>query len=413
MEIILRPYQTEALSKILWAQKLDGNDLVVLPTGSGKSIVIAHLAKSLNKPILILQPSKEILEQNLAKLSLYVDRALIGVYSASMNEKTVGFYTFATIQSIYKKPQDFAHFTMVILDECHLLNAKNLSGMFTKFLKDIGSPKCVGFTATPYRMDLGWRRKDGQLFAYTTSKLINRTKAFFWNRLLYNINNAELLEQGYLCPLEYIDKALLDHSEIPTNKSMSDFDMDAFEKKISNKEQQILSAIEYGQSIAKSVLVFCSSVKQAKRMKELIPSAEVVTATTSKNDRASVVERFRSGEVKVVLNMGVFTLGFDHPALDCIVLVRPTRSIGLYYQMLGRGVRIAPNKVSCKVIDLTSTVKNLGKIESIRLEKIDNKWELLSETGSWHNKELYSFMIKPKPPKEPEEQLLLAMQKAL
>lgn len=403
MDITLRPYQREALSKILWAQTLSGNDLVVLPTGAGKSIVIAHLAKSLNKPILILQPSKEILEQNLAKLSLYVDRGQIGVYSASMNEKTVGFYTFATIQSIYKKPQDFAHFSCVIVDECHLVNPKNLSGMFTTFLKDIGSPKVIGFTATPYRMDIGWRREGGQLSAYTTTKLINRTKAFFWNRLLYNINNADLLAQGYLCPLEYVDKSLLEHSEIPTNKSQSDFDMDGFEKKISSKEQQILNAIEYGGRISKSVLVFCSSVCQAKRLKELLPDSEIVTATTGKNDRASAIDRFRNGEVKVILNVGVLTTGFDHPALDCIVLIRPTRSIGLYYQMLGRGVRIAPNKTSCKVIDLTSTVRNLGKVETIRLEKVGGKWELLSEAGSWHNKELYSFTVKPKA--EPENRL--------
>ena len=103
--IELREYQRQAIDKIFWSKdkNLEGNELIVLPTGSGKSVIIAALAHALNEPILILQPSKEILEQNLEKLCRYVERSQIGVYSASMDEKTIGFYTFATIQSIYKK----------------------------------------------------------------------------------------------------------------------------------------------------------------------------------------------------------------------------------------------------------------------------------------------------------------------
>lgn len=135
----LRPYQQQALDKILWAkeQNLPGNDLLVLPTGAGKSHVIAALANSLSEPILILQPSKEILEQNYAKLSQYVHPLKIGIYSASMNERTIRFFTFATIQSIYRKPQEFVQFGTIIIDECHLVNPKNLGGMFTTFINEV------------------------------------------------------------------------------------------------------------------------------------------------------------------------------------------------------------------------------------------------------------------------------------
>jgi superfamily II DNA or RNA helicase len=214
--LILRSYQEEALNKILWAQQLPGNDLCVLPTGAGKSVVIASLAKKLNTPILILQPSKEILEQNYNKLCRFVDRSQVGIYSASMNEKTINFYTFATIQSIYQKPEEFKHFKIVIIDECHLVNPKNLGGMFTSFLKAIGAPKVVGFTATPYRMGVTYI-KNPQLFdpndltpneavsrydltAVASIKLINRMKEMFWNRIIYNINNAELLEGRIFSP---------------------------------------------------------------------------------------------------------------------------------------------------------------------------------------------------------------------
>lgn len=409
MDIILRDYQQQAIDKLIWSQQLDGNDLCILPTGAGKSIVIAELAHSLNQPILIIQPNKEILEQNLEKLSHYVDRDSIGVYSASMNEKVVKFYTFATIQSIYKKPEEFEHFDTVIIDECHLVNPKNLSGMFTTFLADIGNPKVIGLTATPYRMDSFYRRYGAGKYSIetvATIKLINRLKQFFWNRVIFNINNAELTDQGYLSPLKYYDESIIDHSEIPLNKSKSDFNLVTYEEIIATRKDKIKKALEVAQEHSKFVLVFCTSVNQAEQLQKVTPGSEVVTAKTKKKDRTRIVQGFKNGDIKVVFNVGVLTTGFDHPELDCIVLLRPTRSIALYYQMLGRGVRKAPGKDHCKVIDLTSTVKNLGRIETIKLEKVDNKWELVSETGSWHNKELYSYKVERKPKATGEQESL-------
>lgn len=411
MDITLRPYQKEAIEKILWSQQLEGGDLCVLPTGAGKSIVIADLAKRLNQPILIIQPSKEILEQNYLKLCKYVQKHDIGIYSASMEQKVIRYFTFATIQSIYKKPADFQHFKIVLIDECHNVNPKNLDGMFTKFLREIGNPKVVGFTATPYRLGLTYAMKYDPKYrrsflnGITSTKLINRMKERFWHRIIYNINNGELLQQGYLSPLEYIDRTIIDQTQIPINKSGSDFDLEGYEKKISDRENEILSALTYAKKNAKHVLVFCSSIRQAERLQTLTPGSTVVTSKTHKTERDEIVENFKLGITQIVFNVGVLTTGFDHPTLDCIVLIRPTRSIGLYYQMLGRGVRLAPGKKSCKIIDLTSTVRHIGRIETIKLEKIDNKWELISERGSWHNRQLYSFTVRP-PTDEPTQQML-------
>src|SRR4051812_3998685 len=122
----LRSYQQKAVEALLWAHKLEGPDVAVLPTGAGKSLVIADLAKKLMQPILILQPSKEILEQNYNKLCHYVDESEIGIYSASMNRKDLGFYTLATIQSIYKTPEKFKEFSTIIIDECHKVDPKSL-----------------------------------------------------------------------------------------------------------------------------------------------------------------------------------------------------------------------------------------------------------------------------------------------
>lgn len=394
MKYTLRPYQSQAISKLLWSQKLEGADLCILPTGAGKSIVIAELAHKLSEPILILQPTKEILEQNLSKMETYVDKEKIGVYSASMNRKDFGFITFATIQSIYKKPKLFAHFKIVIIDECHLVNPKNLDGMYTRFFREIGEPKIYGMSATPYRLDqIYTRTKTGEILTHTTTKLINRIKNRFWHRIMFNINNEDLIKDGHLVPLKYIDKSIIEHSEIPTNISKSDFNLEKYEEILEEKSDNILEAIYFGMELAKSVLVFCSSVNQASNLCDLVTNSAVVTAKTKKKDRTRIIKEFREGKIQTVFNVGVLTIGFDHPELGCIVLLRPTRSIGLYYQMLGRGVRPSEGKEFCRVIDMTGTVKSLGRIESIKLVKRD-QWELESEKGSWHNRILYSFLIK-------------------
>jgi len=397
MKFTLRPYQEAAVNKLLWSQKFPEPDICVLPTGAGKSLVIADLSHKLKEPVLILQPSREILLQNAGKMATYVDKSEIGIYSAGIGRKDKGFFTFATIQSIYKKPEEFSHFRQVIIDECHAVNPKNLDGMFTSFLKRIGNPKVTGFTATPYRLDQMYIRDEfGGLETHTTTKLINRIKQRFWHRIVYNIDNIDLVNQGFLVPLKYMDKSVIQHEEIPTNISKSDFNLQAFEQKIKSKQQEILEAIFFAEQLGKSVLVFCSSVDQAQGLQALVPNSAVVTAQTKPKDRTQIIDDFRNQRTQTVFNVGVLTTGFDHPSLDCIVLLRPTMSIGLYYQMLGRGVRTheESGKKFCRVIDMTGTVKKLGRIESIRLKRDETGWNLESETcANWHNKSLYTFNL--------------------
>jgi DNA repair protein RadD len=402
-DIILREYQKQAIDKVLWSMKLEGNDLISLPTGAGKSIVVAELAKRIDKEVLILQPSKEILEQNMAKLLLYVDPSEVGVFSASMGRKDISKFTFATIGSIYTKPELFKHIGLVIIDECHLVNPKNTGGMFTTFLKAIGNPKVIGLTATIYRNVLAyhlisgtWQR--GEMECKTTLKLICRMKPFFWNRLMFNIDLGDLTRQGFLSPLRYEHRAFIKQEDMKFNKSESDFDLVDFEKKLGSRQEQIAEAVLEAQQQYKSVLVFCSSVGQAEKLASVVKGAEVVSAKTKPKERERIIEGFKSGEIKTVFNMGVLTTGFDHPSLDCIILVRPTRSVGLYYQMLGRGVRIAEGKKFCAVIDYTDTVRKLGELESIRLVKDEEKkWNLQTSTGLWHGRQLYSWNIKTAP----------------
>jgi len=389
----LRPYQTEAVRKMYRRRSQEGNELVVVGTGGGKSIIIAEFVHTLQKPVLILQPTKELLEQNMDKLLHYVDKTEVGVFSASMNQKTINTFTFATIGSVYKKPELFAHFSVVMLDECDLLSPKDRESMYLKFFSKIGFPKVYGLTATPFRMDTYTRKIGSYVESVTATRLINRMRDRFWHRLIVNINYKDLLEEGYLVPLEYLDSTLIEHNLIPRNAG-ADFDLDAYGEMVTEYEPGVVKDIRNLQDKYHSILVFCSTIQQADDIAQFVENAVVITGYAKKRQRKQIIDSFKTGKIQTVFNVNVLTVGFDHPALDCIVMLRPTRSIRLYTQMLGRGTRLAKGKKSCTIVDYSGNVKVFGRLETLILEKVDYKWELLSETGSWHLKELSSYIIR-------------------
>jgi DNA repair protein RadD len=387
-----------------------GNSLVVLPTGAGKSIVIAEFANRRNEEILILQPSKEILDQNARKLLQYIHPMELGVYSASFNRKDVRKYTFATIQSIYLYPEKFDHIGVVIIDEAHTMNPKKFDSMFTSFITAINRArevqglhpiKVFGLTATPYR-NMQCSGKDGMVGRGL--KILVRLTPRFWNRIIYNINPGQLTGAGYLAPLTYHDRSLVDQKDLPLNRARTDFDGEKVSKHMLKHEPVMIDKCIKARDYFKSTLVFCSSVSQAHRMSQAVPGSEAVDGKTPDKLRDAIIERFRDGETKIVFNVGVLTTGFDHPALDCIVLIRPTKSLILYYQMLGRGVRTAEGKARCAVMDFTGTCKTMGTIESIRMSKNHkNLWELWNENPNgdmvqWHNKVSYTYNVQTKKP---------------
>lgn len=403
----LRPYQQQVVEKIMWAKDLPGNDVVCVAQGGGKSVIIAEVAHRLGK-VLIICPNKEILEQNVDKMEHYVDREEIGVYSASMNEKTVKRITFGTIQSMYKHPEKFKGFDIVIYDECDLHNPKNLDGMSNKLFAETGITKVFGFTGTPYRQSVFYERWGSQKWmvkSITTTKMINRMTPFFWRRMLCVINTHELVEQGYLSPIEYHDVSLYEHAEIPTNKSKSDFDMEKFEQMI---EDRLKTISDYIISLDhKAKLVFCATIDQANELQTLIPDSVVVTSETTKKVRAQVVSDLKAGKIKVVLNVGIFTVGFDYPELDCIVLLRPTRSLRLHCQIIGRVSRIAEGKTVGHVYDLVGNVKSLGQLADIRVKKdYTGKWNVVGGMfpHGFHDAPLYSYKLQK--PKTAKEQIL-------
>jgi DNA repair protein RadD len=376
MDYALRPYQQEASDTALsfFQGKKKSNAIMVLPTGSGKSLIIADIAHKLNEPIIIFQPSKEILEQNFAKLQSYgvLD---CSIYSASFNSKEISRITFAMIGSVKSKPEFFSHFKYIIIDECHLVNSKKEDSMYNHFLSNLDC-KVIGLTATPYRLST-----DG--FGGSILKFITRTRPRIFSEMIYHVQIKELSDQGFLAKMEYYQVKVVDTEKLHINSTGADYT----DKSVQNHYKDIgfneklkdvvLRLIKVNR---KNILVFTRFVDEAKALSESLGNvAEWVSGESSKKERESVLNRFKSGEIKVVCNVGVLTTGFDFPELETIVLARPTMSLALYYQMVGRGMRPHKGKKSAWVVDLCQTYKRFGEVESLELRaEKPNIWAIYS-----------------------------------
>jgi DNA repair protein RadD len=324
----------------------------------------------------------------------------IAVYSASFGTKDIGTFTFATIGSVYKTPELFKDVKLIIVDECHLVAPRNIHGMLMKFLTGLPGVKIIGLTATPFRIELTYVKEGDQLYAASGVKMINRTRIkdtnnSFWARILYVKSHAELVRDGYLCPLEYIHDPLVPYESIPINLSHSDFDLSSYSQSVVGFEANILNTIAEAQKRYKSVLIFCADVAQAEHYTSIVLGSRVITGKTPAKYRQQIVEGFKSGKIQTVFNVGCLTTGFDKPDLDCIILLRPVRSPILYLQMLGRGSRMADGKTHCTVIDLTGSCKALGAIESFEVFRNNGLWDVRSEkVHGFHGKMLFRMKIQ-------------------
>ncbi len=382
MKYVLRHYQQVAVDDAIQCFKTKKNGILVLPTGSGKSLIVASIVTSLGGKTIILQPTKEILEQNKDKLEAagYYD---IGVYSASVGRKDIDHVTFATIGSVVRKRELFDQFDRIIVDECHRVNSKG--GMYEDFINGLGLPT-IGLTATPYRMRNYNHHGTGEHVA--ESRILTRTRPRIFNKIAHITQVSTLFDAGYLCPLNYGWQNDYDSKKIKSTSTGQGFDDSALQRY--NEQQQItkkMIAIVSGTE-RKHCLAFTKftseSLKVITGLEDRGIRCAEVSAKTKKRVRERILRDFKDGRIKCVVNVGVLTTGFDFPELDCIVLGRPTKSVSLYYQMVGRGVRIADQKPSCALYDLCDNVKRFGKIETFEVydQNGNDMWRLRSDRGN-------------------------------
>ena len=365
----LRPYQQEAVDAAvsLLTDKKRRNAIEVLPTGSGKSLVIANIVSRLGSPVLVFQPSKEILEQNLDKLQAYGYRG--AVYSASKGRQEVADITFATIGSVVTKADLFTNFPYVIIDECHGVNAKE--GMYKNFLAELEKvgAKVLGLTATPYR--LASNSFGSEL------RFLTRTRPKIFHEMIYFVQNRKLFDDGYLARMEYATTNGFDRDQLDVNSTGADYTDESVRRyyRALNFRDKIVTTIEREIETRKNALVFTRFIEEAQYLVDNIQGAAIVTGETKKKDRERLIEGFKSGDISVVCNVGVLTTGFDYPELETVIIARPTMSLGLYYQMIGRSIRPHAEKECARIVDLCGNFKTFGRIEDLEIVDGGNgKW---------------------------------------
>jgi DNA repair protein RadD len=371
---VLRDYQQEAVTaakKYLLDPKAKKPVLIIMPTGSGKSLILASIAEQIDAPLLVFQPTREILEQNYHKM---MDYGIFGVtiYSASMNQKEIGNITLATIGSVKNHINDFKHFKYVLMDEAHLCNAK--MGMYKDFFDLIGE-KIIGLTATPYRLH---HNSFGSQLRFLT-----RTNPRVFSKVIHVTQTRDLSLKGYFCKTEYYQIKGFNRSEIKINSTGADYNEDS-EKMYYTKHEFNKSVLDVIKRLLKAgktrILVFTKFVSEAETLaQELGSEAAMVNGEMKAKERDAIIKGFRSGQIKVVANVGVLTVGFDYPELEVVVMARPTRSLTLYYQICGRCVRPHPNKQAAWIVDMCGNYEIFGKMEDMMLqEQNDNIWSVVS-----------------------------------
>lgn len=369
----LREYQREAVDAAMrfFEGKNKRNGIIVLPTGAGKSLVIANIAYRLDAPVLVFQPSKEILEQNYTKLCSY-DVWDVGIFSASFNRREVRKITFATIGSVKNYKDYFRRFRYVIVDECHYVNAEG--GMYRDFISTIQC-KVLGLTATPYRLYSS--RTYGSMLRFLT-----RTNPRAFSYLLYHVQVRTLLERGYLAPMNYYQLNVVDTSRLDLNSTGADYTDESVRRYYREiKFNDTLENIIHRLLVAgrKSILVFTRFVEEAQHLVRVLGSgAAVVSGDTPKTDREHILKMFKAQKINVVANVGVLTTGFDYPELATVVLARPTMSLALYYQMCGRAIRPYEGKTSW-IVDLCGNYQRFGRVDNLELrETTPGIWAVFS-----------------------------------
>lgn len=362
----LRPYQQEAVAALYkHLRERDDNPCIVIPTGGGKTPVIATICRDAVKQwggrVIVLAHVKELLEQSADKLRQVCPDVPVGLYSAGLNsrEKKQGIIV-AGIQSVYQKACDFEPFDLAIADECHLIPPDG-EGMYRTLLGDLKkiNPqlRVIGLTATPFRMTSGAVcTPDGIL-----------------NSICYEVGVRQLIVDGFLSPLvSKAGKARADTASLHVRGG----EYIASEVESLMDETQLVEAA--CQEIAeltrdrRAVLIFAAGIDHGLHVCNILEgvhgqTVNFVHGDTPAHARATLIDRFRSGSLKYLVNVNVLTTGFDAPNVDCVVLLRPTLSPGLYYQMVGRGFRLAPGKSDCLVLDFGGNVLRHGPVDMLTL----------------------------------------------
>lgn len=377
MTVTLRPYQQASVDALYkYFSTHTGNPLIVLPTGAGKSLTMAAFIKDALKQypqtrIVLLTHIKELIEQDAKAIIRYWPEAPIGIWSAGVGIKQKAQITVAGIQSVHSLPGKFGGTDLVIVDEAHLIprNADTMYGRFIAGLRKYNPAlKVIGLTATHYRMDSGL--------------LVDGHDRIFTD-VAYEAHVGDLIKEGYLCPLVAKNGATkADLSDVHTRGG--EFVANELQTAM-DKNHLVEGALDEVAQYAhdrKHILGFCAGVNHAAHCAEAARrrgwAADYVTGDMTPAERAAKIEAFTSGRLRFLFNAMLLTTGFDYPSIDCIVMLRPTKSTGLYVQIMGRGLRNDGIKQNTLVLDFAGNVERHGPIDQIKVRRKGAKGDSVS-----------------------------------
>lgn len=364
--MILRPYQALARDAAWdYLRAREGNPALVLPTGAGKSPLMAALAREAveawNGRVAILAHSQELVAQNFAALGRLWPGAPAGVYAAGLGRRDrLDAIVSMQIQSVARRAAQLGHFDLLLIDEAHRIPLGG-DGLYLKFIADARrinpALRVIGLTATPFRLQ-------GRAVPVCGPGNV-------LNEIAYEARIGELIDGGFLSPLRSFAGERPDLSGVHVRGG-------------EYVEAELAAAVDQADLVERTVadlcsraadrrawIVFCVNVAHAEHVAQALRAVGVavglVHAGTKAAERAAQLAAFQSGALRAMVNVNVLSEGFDAPHIDCVAMLRPTKSPGLYYQQVGRGFRMAPGKADCLVLDYAGNMLEHGPVDAIRV----------------------------------------------
>jgi DNA repair protein RadD len=352
-----RPYQLASFEATQRALLCDRECVpaIELPTGAGKSWVLAMLAQWAVKPelsgrVLLIAHRKELLAQNGEKIEQLTGKE-VGYVSAGLRREDYDHQIIcAGVQTLYRRLDEVGERNLILVDEAHLISDDELS-MFRQCIEAFPNARVVGLTATPYRTGTGSIVDNG-----------------IFTSIVYRANVRELINKGYLSRLTTTPTSVSISSQgLQTSRGeyLASQQAERFLSQLTETCAEIVAAT----ADRKAVLVFCVTVEHAEQVRDELENLTgervgLVTGHTIALERASTLHAFQSGDIQICVNVSVLTTGYDNPRIDAICILRCTKSPGLNAQICGRGFRIAQGKDDCLILDFGKNIERHGPLDS-------------------------------------------------
>lgn len=353
----LRPYQLQAVNQMRTLMQQGCKSILYQgATGSGKTALTAHMlhtAASKGMRSLFIVHRRELIKQSTRAFALEGVRH--GIISAGFTEDRRHLVQLGSIQTLIRRAQRMGAPKLIVWDEAHHLASDSWKKFYSYFPQSFS----VGLTATPYRLD-------------------GRGLGEFFNELIEGPSVQSLIAAGYLSPYKLYAPMRVSTEGIHTK--MGDFVRSELSS-VMDKPSITGSAVEHYRRYCNeaSAVVFAVSVQHSQHITAQFQAAGIkaahVDGETPSEIRDKAIADFKSGDVKVLSNVELFGEGFDVPRLECAILLRPTQSLGLYLQQVGRALRPAPGKTTAIILD------HVGNCERFGLPDEDRTWSLLGREG--------------------------------